>query len=176
MLKKVLLGLVIIATVLVALALTRPDTFEVRRTIVIQAPPARIAGYLDDFHQWTVWSPWERLDPAMRRTYSGPARGQGAVYAWSGNDEVGEGRMEIVDDGAPTRIVIQLDFVKPFASRNQTVFELTPQGTGTQVTWTMSGPTPFISKLVGLFVSMDEMIGDDFDKGLRQLKAAAEGA
>jgi len=176
MLKKVLLGLVIIAAVLVALALTRPDTFEVRRTIVIQAPPAKISGYLNDFHQWTVWSPWERLDPAMRRTYSGPARGQGAVYAWSGNDEVGEGRMEIVDDGAPTRIVIQLDFVKPFAAQNQTVFELTPQGAGTQVTWTMSGPTPFISKLVGLFVSMDEMIGDDFDKGLRQLKAAAEGA
>lgn len=176
MLKKILLGLVIIATVLVALALTRPDTFEVRRTIVIQAPPAKIASYLNDFHQWTVWSPWERLDPAMRRTYSGPMRGQGAVYAWSGNDEVGEGRMEIVDDGAPTRIVIQLDFVKPFASQNQTVFEMTPQGTGTQVTWTMSGPTPFISKLVGLFVSMDEMIGDDFDKGLRQLKAAAEGA
>jgi uncharacterized protein YndB with AHSA1/START domain len=175
MLKKVLLGLVVIATVLVALALTRPDTFEVRRTIVVNAPPAKVAGYLNDFHQWTVWSPWERLDPAMRRTYSGPPRGQGAVYAWSGNDEVGEGRMEIVDDGAPTRIVIRLDFVKPFASQNETVFELTPQGNGTQVTWTMSGPTPFISKLVGLFVSMDDMIGDDFDKGLRQLKAAAEG-
>jgi hypothetical protein len=175
MLKKILLGLVIIATVLVALALTRPDTFEVRRTIVINAPPARNTGYLNDFHQWAAWSPWERLDPAMRRTYSGPPRGQGAVYAWSGNDEVGEGRMEIVDDGAPMRIVIQLDFVTPFAARNQTVFELAPQGGATQVTWTMSGRTPFISKLVGLFVSMDDMIGGDFDKGLRQLKAAAEG-
>jgi hypothetical protein len=175
MLKKVLLGLVVIATVLVALALTRPDTFEVRRTIVVNAPPAKLAGYLNDFRQWTVWSPWERLDPAMRRTYSGPPRGQGAVYAWSGNDKVGEGRMEIVDDGAPTRIVIDVDFVKPFASQAQTVFELTPQGAGTVVTWTMSGPTPFISKLVGLFASMDDMIGDDFDEGLRQLKAAAEG-
>lgn len=175
MLKKILLGLILIATVIVALALMRPDTFEVKRTIVIQAPPAKISGYLNDFHQWTVWSPWERLDPGMRRTFSGPPRGQGAVYAWSGNDDVGEGRMEIVDDGAPSRIVIQLDFVKPFASHNQTVFELTPQGGGTLVTWTMSGPTPFISKLVGLFVSMDDMIGGDFDKGLRQLKTAAEG-
>ncbi|GGY79271.1 SRPBCC family protein [Pseudoduganella plicata] len=176
MLKKILLGLVVIATVLVALALTRPDTFEVRRSIAVNAPAAKIAGYLNDFHQWTVWSPWERLDPAMRRTYSGPPRGQGAVYAWSGNDKVGEGRMEIVDDGAPTRIVIKVDFVKPFASQAQTVFELTPQGSGTVVTWTMSGPTPFISKLVGLFASMDDMIGDDVDEGLRRLKAAAEGS
>lgn len=175
MLKKILLGLVVIATVIVALALMRPDSFEVRREIDIAAPPARVAGYLNDFHQWTAWSPWERLDPAMRRTFSGPPRGQGAVYAWAGNDDVGEGRMEIVEDQSPARIVIQLDFVKPFAARNRTVFELAPQGNGTHVAWTMSGPAPFITKLVGLFVSMDEMIGDDFEKGLRQLKAAAEG-
>ncbi|WEF33745.1 SRPBCC family protein [Pseudoduganella chitinolytica] len=175
MLKKILLGLVVIATVIVALALMRPDSFEVRREIVIAAPPARVAGYLNDFHQWTAWSPWERLDPAMRRTFSGPPRGQGAAYAWAGNDEVGEGRMEIVEDGSPQRVVIEIDFVKPFASSNRAVFELTPQGSGTQVAWTMSGPAPFITKLVGLFVSMDEMIGDDFERGLRQLKAAAEG-
>jgi uncharacterized protein YndB with AHSA1/START domain len=175
MLKRILLGLVVIATVIVALALLQPDSFEVRREIDIAAPPARVAGYLNDFHQWTAWSPWERLDPAMRRTFSGPPRSQGAVYAWAGNDEVGEGRMEIVEDQSPARIVIQLDFVKPFAARNRTVFELTPQGNGTHVAWTMSGPAPFITKLVGLFVSMDEMVGNDFEKGLRQLKVAAEG-
>lgn len=175
MLKKLLLGLVVVVTVIVALALMRPDSFEVRREILIAAPPAKVAGYLNDFHQWTVWSPWERLDPAMRRTFSGPTCGQGAVYAWAGNDEVGEGRMEIVEDASPARIAIQLDFVKPFAARNRTVFELTPQGASTQVAWTMSGPAPFITKLVGLFVSMDDMVGADFEKGLGQLKAAAEG-
>ncbi|GGB82534.1 SRPBCC family protein [Pseudoduganella buxea] len=175
MLKKVLLGFVVIAAVIVALALMQPNAFEVRRSVVIDAPPEKISSYLNDFHQWSAWSPWERLDPAMRRTYSGAPRGKGAVYAWAGNDEVGEGRMEIVEDRAPGRIEIELDFIKPFASRSRTVFELEPGPNGTTVTWTMSGPSPFITKLLGVFVSMDRMVGKDFDTGLRQLKAAAEG-
>lgn len=173
--KKILLAVVVIAAAITGLALTQPENFRVARSIVVAAPPEKVFGYLDDFHQWPAWSPWERLDPAMRRTYSGAPKGQGAAYAWTGNDDVGEGRMEIVEH-QPGRVVgIQLDFVKPFESHNQVRFVLQPRPDGTLVTWTMSGPNPFITKLIGVFVSMDEMVGKDFEEGLALLKAAAEG-
>jgi uncharacterized protein YndB with AHSA1/START domain len=173
--KKILIVLAVVVASILGLAQMQPDTFQVERSVLIKAPPEKVFGYLNDFHQWPAWSPWERLDPAMQRTYGGAASGKGATYAWSGNDDVGQGRMEIVDSTAPGLVGIELDFIKPFASHNQTRFALHRRGDGTAVTWTMSGPSPFITKLMGVFVSMDQMVGKDFEKGLAQLKAAAEG-
>lgn len=172
--KKLLIGLVVIVAVVLGLALMQPNTFSVSRSATIKAPPERIIGYLNDFHQWPAWSPWEKLDPAMQRTFGGAPSGQGAVYSWSGNDEVGQGRMEITESAPPSKVVIKLDFIKPFQSSSVTTFALQPQGDSTVVTWTMAGPSQFITRLMGVFVSMDKMIGKDFEKGLAQLKEAAE--
>lgn len=150
------------------------DQYEVVRTTTIAAPAATVHALIDDFHRWPEWSPWEDLDPEMRRTYSGADAGVGGVYEWSGNRKAGEGRMEITESSAPTRVVIALEFVKPFKSSNTTTFELAEQGDATSVTWRMVGPKTFATKVMGIFKSMDKMIGPDFEKGLAQLKAAAE--
>jgi len=173
MLKKISMGLILVIVVIVGLALTQPDSFKVQRSATIKAPPEKIMAYLNDFHQWPAWSPWEKLDPNMQRTFEGSASGKGAVYAWKGNDDVGQGRMEILES-APTQLDIKLDFIKPFASSNRTEFALQGQGDSTQVTWTMTGPSQFVTKVMGVFFSMDKMIGKDFEKGLAQLKMAAE--
>lgn len=172
--KRLLLVVVIIAAVMTGLALTQPATFRVERSALVEAPPEKVFGYLNDFHQWPAWSPWERLDPAMERGFSGAARGRGAIYTWRGNDDVGQGRMEIVDSMPPRAVAIRLDFVKPFESHNDVRFVLTPRPEGTMVTWTMSGDSPFIMKLLGVFSSVDAMAGPDFEQGLAQLKEAAE--
>lgn len=172
--KRFLLAVVIIAAVVSALALTQPDTFRIERSIVIKAPPERVFSYLDDFHQWPAWSPWERLDPAMQRAFSGAPRGKGAGYSWSGNDDVGQGSMEIVDSASPRTLDIRLDFVKPFESHNEVRFVLQPRADGTVVTWAMSGNAPFLMKLVEVFTSVEDMAGPDFEQGLAQLKEVAE--
>lgn len=177
MLKKFVIGLVAIIAVVAAVlaaAAFQPDSFRVQREVTIQAPPAKVFALVDDFRQWPAWSPWEKLDPAMKRTLGGPATGKGATYAWEGNDDVGRGRMEITDSAAPARLAIKLDFIEPFASSNTTEFSFDPAGAGTRVVWVMHGPMPFISKLISVFVSMDRMIGKDFEAGLANLKAAAE--
>ncbi|WP_088287110.1 SRPBCC family protein [Ideonella sp. A 288] len=174
MLKTI--GLVIAAAVaaLLGFAATRPDSFEVQRRTSIQAPPDKVFALLDDFHRFPEWSPWEKLDPGMTRTHGGSPRGVGATYEWSGNDQVGAGRMEITGVQAPAQVTVKLDFLRPFESRNTTVYTLRPKGGGTEVTWSMSGPMPFVSKLMSVFVSMDAMIGKDFEAGLANLKALAE--
>ncbi|WP_338764657.1 SRPBCC family protein [Massilia sp. METH4] len=172
--KRFLLAVVIIAAVLSALALTKPDTFRIERSIVIKAPPERVFSYLEDFRQWPVWSPWERFDPAMQRDYTGMPRGKGAIYSWSGNDDVGQGTMEIVDSVPPRTLDIKLDFVKPFESHNQVRFVLTPRPEGTAVAWSMSGNSPFVMKLIEVFTDVEDMAGPDFEQGLAQLKEAAE--
>ena len=174
MLKKIAFGVFAIIVVVLLMAAMKPNSFAISRSTTIAAPPEKIAALITDFHQWPAWSPWEKLDPAMQRSFSGADKGVGAVYAWQGNKDVGRGRMEIVEAATPARTVVKLDFIEPFASSNVTTFALVPAGSGTSVTWTMSGPMPFISKLMTVFVSMDAMIGKDFDKGLAQLKAAAE--
>jgi carbon monoxide dehydrogenase subunit G len=174
MLKKISMGLILAIVVILGLALTQPDSFKVQRSARIKAPPAKIMGYLNDFHQWTAWSPWEKKDPNMQRTFEGAASGKGAVYAWSGNGEVGQGRMEIIENNTPTQLAIKLDFIKPFASANRTEFVLQPQGESTVVTWTMTGPSLFVTKVMGVFFNMDKMIGKDFEQGLAQLKDATE--
>lgn len=174
MLKKIAIVLVVIFALIVALAATRPDTFSVERRVTIKAPPEKIMPLLADFRNWQRWSPWERLDPNMQRTFSGPASGLGAAYAWTGNSDVGQGRMEIIEYTPPATTAIKLQFIKPMAITNTTTFALAPQGDSTEVVWTMAGPMPFLSKVMSVFMSMDTMVGRDFERGLAQLKAAAE--
>lgn len=174
MLKIIAIVIVVAVVAVLGFAATRPDTFRVQREIDIKAPPEKVFALIDDFHHWTTWSPWEKLDPAMKRTYGGPANGKGANYAWEGSSKVGAGRMEIVDSTSPGRIQIQLDFLKPFEAHNTAEFTLQPKGDVTHVTWAMFGPSPFISKVMGLFFSMDAVVGKDFETGLANLKSAAE--
>ncbi len=162
-----------IAGVLVYAAM-QPDSFAVQRSITIAAPPERVHGLIDDFKRWSEWSPWEKLDPALKRTHTGAPSGKGAVYAWEGNKDVGSGRMEVTDSVAPGKVVIKLDFIQPFEAHNITEFNLTPQASGTQVTWKMQGPSPYVTKLMQVFVSMDKMVGKDFEVGLANMKAVAE--
>lgn len=173
MLKKFGLVLVGLLAALLLFAATRPGSFSVERRIVVQAPADKIQPFITDFRRWPAWSPWEKIDPAMQRTLGGAPAGVGATYAWQGNQEVGSGRMEVLSD-TPGKVRIQLDFIAPFEGHNITDFVFTPSGSGTEVRWVMSGPATFVTKLMGVFVSMDAMIGKDFEKGLAQLKAAAE--
>jgi uncharacterized protein YndB with AHSA1/START domain len=174
MLKTIALVVVIVIAGLLGFAATRPDSFSVQRTATIHAPADKVFGLINDFHRWGEWSPWEKLDPAMKRTFGGPAAGPGAVYQWTGNSKVGAGRMEILDAAPASKIEIKLDFIEPFEGHNIAEFTLAPQGENTDVVWTMRGPAPFISKLMGVFVSMDSMIGKDFEAGLANMKGAAE--
>lgn len=174
MLKKIALVIVILVVGVLAYAATRPDTLHVQRSASIKAPPEAIFPLINDLHRWTAWSPYEKIDPAMKRAYSGAANGKGAVYEWEGNSEVGQGRMEITDTSHPSRITIKLDFIKPLEGHNVAEFTLMPQGDTTQVTWTMDGPSPYIGKVIGVFMNMDSMIGDSFETGLANLKTIAE--
>lgn len=167
----VLLALVV---VLLVVASSKPDTFRIQRATSIKAPPEKIFGLLDDFRRWTAWSPWEKLDPAMTRTHGGAAAGKGAVYAWKGNNKVGEGRMEILESVSPSRLSIQLDFLKPWEAHNVADFTLEPQGDATTVTWAMHGPQPLMGKVMAVCVNMDRMLGKDFEAGLAAMKALAE--
>lgn len=175
MLKKIFGVIALLLVLLLAFAALQPDTFRVERATTIKAPAEKVFAYLNDFQKFGAWSPWEKLDPAMQRTFSGPATGVGSAYAWTGNDQVGAGRMEIKAVEPNARVNIQLDFLKPFESHNTTDYLLKANADGTTtVTWAMYGPMPFISKLMCVFVSMDAMIGKDFEQGLANLKAVAE--
>jgi uncharacterized protein YndB with AHSA1/START domain len=165
---------VLIAGVLV-FAATRPDSFRVQRTASIKAPPEKIFALIRDLKGWNAWSPYEKKDPAMKRTLSGAAAGKGAVYEWHGNKDVGKGRMEIADATPPTRVLIRLDFVEPFESHSTAEFSLQARGETTEVTWALYGPSPYLSKLMSVLFDMDKMIGNDFETGLASLKAIAEG-
>ncbi len=176
MIKTIAFGLAAVVAAILVYAAMQADRFDVRRSALIQAPPERIFHLINDFRAWPRWSPWEKLDPAMQRSYSGSPDGPGARYAWKGDSKVGEGRMEIRSATVPTQVSIQLDFIRPFEGHNITDFTLRPVGASTQVEWRMHGTTPYISKLIGLFVDMDQMIGKDFEKGLAQMKTVAEAA
>jgi uncharacterized protein YndB with AHSA1/START domain len=166
-----------IAVVLI-LAARKPDIFRVQRATTVKAPPEKIFPLISDFHQWGTWSPYETKDPAMKRSYGGAERGQGAVYGWEGNKNVGSGRMEILDAAAPSKIVIKLDFFAPFEGHNTAEFTMLPQGDGTnvttKVTWLMHGPSRFIGKIMHVFINMDRMVGKDFEIGLANLKRLTE--
>ncbi len=174
MLKTVAIIIGLALAALLILAALKPDTFKVQRSASIKAAPEKIFPLIDDFHNWQAWSPWEKLDPQLKRSFSGAPSGKGAVYAWQGNSKVGEGRMEITDASAPSVVTIKLDFIKPMQGHNVAQFTLEPKGETTTVTWIMQGPSPYIAKLISVFVSMDSMIGKDFESGLANLKAIAE--
>jgi Polyketide cyclase / dehydrase and lipid transport len=174
MLKTVAIVIaVLVAAVLVYTAM-QPDTFRVERSIVIKAPPEKIFPNINGFHQWEAWSPWEKIDPAIKRTYSGAESGKGAAYGWQGNKDVGTGRMEIVESTPSSNVLIKIDFMEPFEGHDMVQFTLAPQGDGTKVTQAMYGPNPFLAELMGLFFSMDKMVGQKYEEGLASLKAIAE--
>lgn len=175
MLMTIAAIVIIIAAVLIYAA-TRPDSFRIERSVVIAAPPAKVFPLIDDFHQWEAWSPWEGIDPQLKRTYAGAASGKGAVYEWDGNRNVGHGGMEITASQPSAKVVIDIHFMKPFEARNTIEFTLVPEGAGTRVTQAMFGPSPFMSKLMGLVFSMEKMVGGKFEQGLASLKALAEKA
>jgi uncharacterized protein YndB with AHSA1/START domain len=176
--KKIMLGIggvvALAIVVIVGLAATKPATFRVERKTTIEASPDAVFPNLEDFHRWGSWSPWEKLDPQMHKTYGGPASGPGSTYAWSGNDDVGEGRMTVISTRPNERVEVKLEFLKPFEATNTTVYELTPVSGGTEVTWSMEGPNSFMGKVISVFADMDAMIGKDFEEGLANLKRVSE--
>lgn len=173
-LQYVLCAVAALVVGLLVAAARKPGTFRVMRSIRIGAPAAKVFPLLVDFRAWAKWSPWEGLDPAMRRTHEGAASGVGAIYAWEGNKKVGKGRMEILSAKPAESVVIKLDFLAPFEAHNTATFALKPDGAGCETTWTMEGPQPFMMKVMCLFMNMDAMVGKDFEKGLAALKAVAE--
>lgn len=174
MIKIIGLVIVVLIAALLVYAATKPDVFRVQRSIGIKAPAAAIFPLLNDFQKWGAWSPYEKLDPGMKRIYSGESNGKGAVYEWNGNSRAGEGRMEIVDTSPPSRVSLSLDFTRPFEAHNVVDFTLEPAGDTTNVTWAMHGPSPYVAKVMQLFFNMDHMVGKDFETGLANLKAIAE--
>ncbi len=174
MLKTIGAVVFVAIVAILVLAATKPDTFVVERMITMNASPDKVRPLINDFHNWGQWSPWSKLDPGMKVTYSGAPSGVGAVYEWQGNSKVGAGRMQIVSV-TPTKTTIKLDFLKPFASHSTANFLIEPDGNGTRVTWVMDGPVTFFpGKVMSVFVSMDKMVGAEFDQGLANMKTAAE--
>ena len=174
MLKIIGLTVVVPIIALLVFAATRPDTFRVQRASSVNAPPEKIFALINDLRSWRAWSPYEQKDPSMKRTLSGAAHGKGAVYEWDGNKDIGKGRMEIIESDPASRVLIKLDFVRPFEAHNIVEFTLKPNGHTTNVTWAMHGRSPYLAKLMGVFFSMDSMIGKDFEAGLSNLKTVAE--
>lgn len=178
MLKITLIVLALIAVGvagLLAYAVTKPDTSRIARSGQIQAKPDRIFALINDLPAWQAWSPYEKKDPDMQRSFTGPAAGVGAKYAWAGDRNIGEGRMEIVESSAPSKIAIRLEFLKPFQHTAMAEFTLQPDSSGTTtVTWVMTGPANLMSKVMSVFFDFDKMIGRDFEAGLTELKALAE--
>lgn len=169
------LGILLLAFILfmVIFVATRPDTFHIERSARINAAPAVVFSLINDFHEWTKWSPWERMDPELKRTYDGPTSGVGTKYAWA-SEKVGEGRMTILESKPNEAVVIKLEFIKPFAATNQAAFKLEPADGGTRVTWSMDGKNNTMGKAFSLFMSMDTMVGRDFEQGLFLMNKAAE--
>ncbi|MGE5193981.1 MAG: SRPBCC family protein [Deltaproteobacteria bacterium] len=174
--KKIFLSLAAIVVVFVGVVAMQPSDFRVTRSTTIAAPPADVFAQVNDFHNWEAWSPWAKLDPAARNSFEGASAGTGAIFKWSGNDKVGEGKMTLTESRPHELIRIKLEFVRPFADTSTTEFTFKPEGGQTVVTWSMFGRKNFVSKAVCLFMNMDKMLGGDFEKGLAQMKTVAEAA
>lgn len=174
MLKIIALVVVVLIVALLVFAATKPDIFRVQRSASINTTPEKIFPLINDFHRWSAWSPYEKLDPTMKRTYGGAANGKGAMYAWEGSGKAGIGRMEIAETSPASKITLNLDFVKPFEAHNIIDFTLEPTGDSTNVTWAMHGHSPYLAKVMHVFFDMDSMVGKDFETGLANLKALVE--
>ncbi len=173
-LMYIAIALAILVAVVLVLAAMRPNTFRVQRSIDIDAPADKIFPLINDYRNWGSWSPYEHVDPAMQRTFSGAPSGKGSVYEWRGNKNIGHGRMEILDTAPPSKVVIKLDFFSPFEAHNMAEFIMQPKGNATNVTWAMHGPVPFMAKIIHMFMNMDRMVGGQFQQGLVSMKAVAE--
>ena len=174
MLKKIAIVVAVIIAGILIFAATKPDTFRVQRAASIKAPPEKVFALINDFKRWDAWSPWEKKDPAMKRTFGATTSGKGATYAWEGNKDVGQGSMEIAESVPPSKVTIKLDFLKPFEAHNLVEFRLEPKGDTTNITWSMQGDTPYFAKIIHVFINMDSMVGKDFEAGLANLRAVAE--
>jgi len=175
MIKTIALIVLAALVLLLAYVATRPDSFRVERSRVIEAPPERVFGLIQDLRQFNTWNPYERKDPGAKGEYSAATAGPDARYAWQG-DKVGTGSMEITEATAPSHVGMKLDFVAPFEAHNRVDFTLQPEGgnaRATRVTWAMHGPVPYLAKLMHLFFDMDRMVGQDFEDGLAFLAAEA---
>lgn len=171
----IIVGIIVLAIIaILAIAATKPNNSVVQRTTDVAAAPETVFALINDFHKWRDWSPWEGLDPDLKRKMSGAESGRGAVYEWNGNKKVGSGRMEIVEAAAPNKIAIKLDFLRPFEAHNMAEFTVAPQGQTSRVNWAMRGPSTFMTKVMQTVMNFDKMIGKDFEKGLANLKATAE--
>jgi Polyketide cyclase / dehydrase and lipid transport len=176
MLVKILIALAVIVVVLIVIVALQPSDFRVTRSATMSAPAPAAFAQVNDFHKWEAWNPWGKIDPAMKQTYEGTPAGTGAIYSWIGNNEVGEGRMTIIESHPSDLIRIKLEFFKPFAANNTAEFTFKPEGNQTVVTWSMSGDKNFMAKAIHLFINMDKMIGGQFDKGLAEMKSIVERA
>lgn len=176
MLKRIFAILAVIVVVFVVVAALQPAEYRVARSISISAPPSVVFAQVNDLHKFQTWSPFAKIDPAAKNVFEGPPSGTGAVFVWSGNAEVGEGRMTIIESHPDDLIRFQLDFVKPFTSTATAEFTFKPDNNQTVVTWTLAGRKNFVSKAISLFMSMDKMIGSQFEKGLADLKSLCESA
>jgi len=174
MYKKLILALVLLLTILAVVVAMQPDEFQVQRSATVSAVPAAVFAQVNDFHHWQAWSPWAKLDPAAQTTFDGSPTGAGAVFVWSGNDEIGEGRMTLTESRPSDLIRIKIDFVRPMEGSNDIEFAFEPVGDATAVTWTLSARHGFVEKAFCLFLNVDKMIGGDFERGLANLKAVAE--
>lgn len=174
MFEIIIVTVILLVVSLLLYAATKPNTFRLQRSTTINAPADKVFPFINDFHQWPLWSPWEKMDPDMKRTHSGAFQGKGAVYEWDGNKQVGTGRMEVLTSIPASKIVIKLDFFKPFEAHNTAEFTLESRGSSTTVAWAMYGPQPFMMKAMGLFCSPERMVGPQFETGLANLKTIAE--
>ena len=174
MLKKIFLALVALIVIFCVVVAMQPAAYRIVRSTKIAAPPATVFPLVNDFHQWDGWSPWAKLDPGMKTTFEGPTAAPGSIYKWSGNKEVGEGQMTLLESKPNELVRIKLDFIKPFADTCATDFTFKPEGDQTNVTWSMSGDRNFLAKAICLCMNMDKLVGGDFEKGLAKLKSEAE--
>jgi Polyketide cyclase / dehydrase and lipid transport len=174
MLKKISLALVSLIVIFGIIVTFQPASYRIVRSAKIAAPPAAVFAQVNDFHKWDAWSPWAKLDPAMKTTFEGPAAGAGAIYKWTGNKVVGEGQMTLLESKPSELVRIKLDFIRPFTDTSTTEFTFKPDGDQTDVSWSMAGNRNFFAKAVCLFMNMDKLVGGDFEKGLAKLKAESE--
>jgi Polyketide cyclase / dehydrase and lipid transport len=174
MLKKILIGIATIIVVFVVVVALQPSEYRVARSTTVAAPPPAVFAQVNDFHKWEAWNPWGKIDPAMKQAYEGAPAGIGAIYKWAGNNEVGEGRMTIIESRRSDLIRINLEFFKPFAGNSTAEFTFKPENNQTAVTWSMTGNNNFMAKAIHLFMNMDKMIGGQFENGLASMKSIVE--
>lgn len=174
MFRTIVMVVVVLLAAILIYAATKPSVFRYERSILIKAASEKIFALINDFHQWHTWSPYEGLDPAMQRSFSGAVNGPGAIYSWQGNSKAGAGSIAITNTSPPTQLMLKLDMLKPIKNHNTVEFVLQPRSDAIHVSWIMYGPVPYVSKLAGVFFNMDRLVGGQFEAGLANLKRVAE--